>query len=331
MRFVTDNKISLDKWDQFNKSSPFSSPFQTKEFYEIINKVPGYKAHIITLEDEEKILALALIAIQKEPGLLGSFTKRGIIYGGPILNLIKQETNSILIKGIHNYFKKEAIYFETRNAFDFTGFSNSFQQNGWSYSSNLNVKLNLQDKSIEELLSGMKYNRKREIRISLENGATYRTCEKIEELNEFYNLLHNLYSEVVKLPLPPFEFFLGAMISSIGKIFIVEHNKNIIGGSVCFYLANKDIYTMYYCGDRNYNKKIYPTHLSILAAIEFGLTQKIKTLDFMGAGKKEKEYGVRQYKLEFGGDLIEHGRFIKISHPLLYWIGKTGLKIYRKV
>ena len=87
---------------------------------------------------------------------------------------------------------------------------------------------------------------------------------------------------------------------------------------------------MYYCGDRNYSKKLFPTHLSILAAIEFGLTQNVKSLDFMGAGKRDKEYGVRQYKLEFGGEIVEHGRFLKISRPVLFQLGNIGLKFYKK-
>lgn len=326
-----DNNISHEKWDHIIKTSPFSSPFQTKEFYDIINSVDEYNSHAVAIEDDEELRAFALVTIQKGRGISGFFSRRGIIYGGPLLSLDNPTANNLLLNELYSNFKREAIYFETRDFFDYHDFSGFFKKNGWEYSSYLNVKLGLQNKSREEILSAMKYNRKREIRISLESGATYKACEKLEELKEVYKLLHNLYKEVVKLPLPPFVFFFNAMNSSICKIFIVEHNNTIIGGSVCFFLPGKEIYTMYYCGDRNYHKKIYPTHLSILAAIEFALTQKIRTLDFMGAGKKEIDYGVRQYKLEFGGDLVEHGRFSKISQPFLYCLGKTGLKMYRRI
>jgi hypothetical protein len=30
--------------------------------------------------------------------------------------------------------------------------------------------------------------------------------------------------------------------------------------------------------------------------------------------------------MEFGGQLVEHGRFLCIRKPLLYWIGRLGVK-----
>lgn len=330
MRLICNNEIQIDKWSELIYKSSYSSPFQTRQFFDIINSVSTYKANVIAVEDGGDIQTLALIAFQKETGITGYFSRRGIIYGGPLLSLKNHEANALLIKGINKVFRKEAIYFETRNTFDYSSYKEAFKLHDWSYASNLNVKLNIHKKEISGILSGMKYNRKREIRISLDAGATFRFCETDDELKELYKILQKLYNENVKLPLPPFEFFSSIMNSLIGKIFIVEHNSNIIGGSVCLFFPEKEIYTMYYCGDRNYNKKIFPTHLSILAAIEFGITQKVRSLDFMGAGKIEKEYGVRQYKLEFGGELVEHGRFLKISQPALYFLGNQGLKLYKK-
>jgi serine/alanine adding enzyme len=330
MRLICNNEIQIDKWSELIDKSPYSSPFQTKQFLDIINRVSRYRAHVLAVEDGGDLQALASIAFQKEPGITGFFSRRGIIYGGPLLSQNNQEANKLLIEGISKYFGGEAIYFDTRNAFDYNTYKEIYKLNGWNYSSNLNVKLNIHEKEINEILSGMKYNRKREIRISLDAGTTYRSCETNEELKELYKILQKLYKENVKLPLPPFEYFTGIMNSPVGKIFIVEHNSNIIGGSVCLFLPEKEIYTMYYCGERNYNKKIFPTHLSILAAIEFGVTRKARSLDFMGAGKIEKEYGVRQYKLEFGGELVEHGRFLKISQSTLYYLGSKGLKLYKK-
>ena len=88
---------------------------------------------------------------------------------------------------------------------------------------------------------------------------------------------------------------------------------------------------MYYCGVRDYNTKIFPTHLAIMAAIEFGLKNNLRILDMMGAGKPGVEYGVRKYKSEFGGELVEYGRFINIYSPLLFKLGKIGLSILKKI
>jgi len=50
----------------------------------------------------------------------------------------------------------------------------------------------------------------------------------------------------------------------------------------------------------------------------------------MGAGKPNEEYGVRDYKSQFGGDLVAFGRYLKVLNPLLYRVGKVGLKILSK-
>jgi lipid II:glycine glycyltransferase (peptidoglycan interpeptide bridge formation enzyme) len=46
----------------------------------------------------------------------------------------------------------------------------------------------------------------------------------------------------------------------------------------------------------------------------------------MGAGKPDEPYGVRDFKAEFGGELVERGRFLCIRKPLLYKIGTLGVK-----
>ena len=58
-----------------------------------------------------------------------------------------------------------------------------------------------------------------------------------------------------------------------------------------------------------------------------GLTE----FDFMGAGLKTKPYSVRDFKSQFGGDLVEHGRYLKILNPLIYKVGKIGLNVLSKL
>ena len=42
-------------------------------------------------------------------------------------------------------------------------------------------------------------------------------------------------------------------------------------------------------------------------------------------------YGVRDFKAKFGGQEVEHGRFLYISKPLLYKFGVLGVKILKKL
>jgi lipid II:glycine glycyltransferase (peptidoglycan interpeptide bridge formation enzyme) len=47
----------------------------------------------------------------------------------------------------------------------------------------------------------------------------------------------------------------------------------------------------------------------------------------MGAGKPDEDYGVRDFKAQFGGTLVEHGRFLKVNNPLIYKAAQIYLKL----
>jgi len=327
--FLIDDQIDRSKWENFILESESFSVFQSPQFYDLSNETPNQSAKVFAVEDHNNIKALCVVVIQKGKSIISIFSKRGIIFGGPIINKGHEKYLGYLLELIKRDLMSRTIYLETRNFYNYSHYNETFKQNSWTYMPYLNFQLDIKGKKIEELTNSMKYNRRREIKISLNEGAKYRIATNIEQVNSVYKILLELYNKRVKLPLPDIEFFQGIFKSSIGKVFIVEHNNNIIGGSFCIYYPENTIYTMYYCGIRDYCPKIYPTHLAILAVMDFGINNNMKSLDFMGAGLPDKAYGVRKYKSEFGGQLVEHGRFLKINNSFLFEIGKIGIEILK--
>jgi lipid II:glycine glycyltransferase (peptidoglycan interpeptide bridge formation enzyme) len=65
--------------------------------------------------------------------------------------------------------------------------------------------------------------------------------------------------------------------------------------------------------------------------MEWGHNNGYEKFDFGGAGKPDEEYGVRDYKLKFGGELVNWGRFQKVHKPFLMRVGKLGFKIWQKL
>lgn len=331
MLLLRNKQISVEKWKVMLATSPYSSAFQTPEFYELCNRVPGISAEAFALEEDNNLKALCVVTLQKEPGIKGCFSSRAIIYGGPVLFDLDGETFNLLLKSIQEQFKWKVIYIEVRNFFNYSQFHENYINAEWRWLPYLNIRLSLKEKSLEDVLASMKYNRKREIKLSLAEGAVFREPIDISEVQNLYLILKELYIEKVRLPLPDIDFFLTLYSSAIGKVFVILHNNKIIGGAFCFYLEKRSIYTMYYCGIRNYHKRIFSTHLSILAAIDFGIKKNLEYFDFMGAGLKGKEYGVREYKQEFGGELNEYGRFRKINNKFLFAVGGMGLRIKKLI
>lgn len=307
--------------------SPCSSPFQTFDFFQFYNSIPGLSAEVFAVEEAGDLKSLCVVTIQKEKGIKAFFSKRAIIYGGPVIVDNNERIIDFLLNSIGLELYRRVIYIEVRNFSDYGGLKSMYQDAGWKWLPYLNIRIGLRGKSYNEILGLMKYNRRREIRQSLNERAAYRDANHNSEVEALYNILKELYSKKVRLPVPGLDFFLALYNSVFGKVFVVLHNNKIIGGAFCLYYENGSVYTLYYCALRDYHKRIFPTHLSILAAIDFGIKNKLEYLDFMGAGLKGEEYGVRQYKKEFGGDLIEYGRFRKINKKILFAIGESGLWI----
>ena len=134
------------------------------------------------------------------------------------------------------------------------------------------------------------------------------------------------------MPLWPFQFFENLFYSSFGHYFLIEYNGEIIGGSACAILNNYCVYEWFACGRDGKYKNIYPSSITKYAGINYASMNGFKRFDMMGAGApNDGGYGVRDFKAEFGGQLVEHGRFKYICNPFLYNIGKLGVAIIKKL
>lgn len=326
-------EVDTNKWDSLINNSTYSSPFQTKKFYNFCNSTPGYKSYVYAIEGRNGTYnAVCVISFTYGKGIKSWFSRRAIVYGGPVLaDDVKNNAFINLLDEIKRDLSGKTIYIEFRNFHNYSLLSSQFIKNNWTYTPYLNIKVNLNYSSIEELLASFKYNRRREIKLTLKAGLIYEEAENIDQIISLYSILKKIYKERVRLPLPEVSFFTDFWESGLMKVFIVRDKDLILGGSFCVVLDNKSIYTYYYCGIRDYKPKTFPTHIAILAAMEYGIKNGLKYLDFMGAGKPDSEYGVRDYKMEFGGELVEYGRYIWINQKLLYHIGRKVIEINKKL
>jgi serine/alanine adding enzyme len=326
MKILQGDQVPIDSWTVLLEKSPFSSPFQTPEYYNLFKAQPYSDAEVIALDEHGQLEALCVITLQFERGLKSYFSRRAIIYGGPLLYPVTGSENiSILFKAIEKRIQYRSIYLEIRNYFDLSSFSSSLQKTGFEYTPWLNFQLVVSD--LNQVLTEMSNSRSRQIKKAIRQGVKWKVAENKEEIVVFYSILKRLYSEKIKKPLFPLDFFLRFFNSKLGVFLLIMYQGKIIGGIVCPVLKEKSLYEFYVCGlDQEY-KEQYPSVMATWAAIEYGNQNRISFFDFMGAGSPVEKYGVREFKSRFGGTLVEYGRYIKILNPILYFMGKTALKI----
>lgn len=329
MKLLTDpSYINRQQWRNLIDSSPVTSIFQTPEMYDFYISLNLYEVTIVAVEDNG-LKGLALCVIQSDGnGIKRNLTSRAIINGGPLLsNDISEEALAALLNETINILKRCSIYIETRNLNDYSCWRNTFEKCGYDYMPHYNFHIdttnpNLVDKRIDK-------SRRRRIRRATENGVVI--SNDISQLHDFYNMLSNLYRTKIHKPLPPYSMFEKLSKESFSRYFFVNNSEGeVIGGQLILTLGFRVAYAWYCCGlDKEYHD-LYPSIMANYAAIHYAANNGFLRYDMMGAGKPDEDYGVRDFKAQFGGALVEHGRFIFVCRPVIYNLGKIVINILTK-
>ncbi len=321
-----NDKVNTGLWDRLLRKSRFSSPFQTRQFFDLFNAVPGLAANVFACYKGGEYNTLVVVTRQKEEGVKSFFSRRGIIYGGIVLpDKVDNRSVESLLNYITGFYRKRLIYLEIRNYFDYGNYKDLFVRNKFNYIPWLNFHLDTTDEL--QLKKNMGSSRRRQIRHALKNGAVWREAENVRDIEEFYEILRDLYSRKVKKPLFPKSFFTALYKQQAGKYLLVYYEGKVIGGILSLIYPGKAMYEFYVCGLDYQYKNQHPSVMATWAAMEYATQNNITYLDFMGAGSPEKPYGVREFKSRFGGKQVEYGKFLCVLNPLLYKIGEAGLKI----
>ena len=329
---IKHNCINTEQWLNLLKESPTATWFQSAEAYNFYASLPDlFEPFVFAVENGGALKGIIVGYITREKNALKQFfTRRAIIIGGPALaGDITDEELICLLNTAKSALQQKVIYIETRNFNDYSKWRTVFEKCGFEYEPHLNFHVDCTDWQKAEANIGK--HRKKYIRLSLRDGASIVENPTIDQVKEYYTVLEELYRTKVKMPLLSFEFFKKLYESSSCKFMLIKYDGHIVGGSTCVTLKDRSVYEWYACGKDGVFKNIHPSSLTKYAGMKYASENGFKIFDMMGAGKPDEEYGVRDFKAEFGGKLVEHGRFCYVCKPLLYQIGKLGVKILKKI
>jgi len=329
-----NDEIDQRLWNAFVSAHDRGNIFQAPEMYDFFVSVRNYRPLAIAcLDENEKIHGLVLVVIEKEHrGFIGKFSSRAIVWGGPLLaESADENVLDLIMDAFIKKLGKKTIYLELRNLFSFADKMAVFKDSGFVFKEHLNF--HVPTAAGENPQKKLSSNRKRQIKKSLASGASIEETATLEQVDEFYRILFDLYKNKVRKPLPDYSFFKNFFLAreKLGIYLLVKFNGKVIGGILCPIFQDRAMYEWYVCGlDEEYPEQ-YPSVMATWAAIEYAQKKGIKYFDFMGAGAPDQDYGVREFKARFGGELVNHGRFIRINNRILYNFGKFGLKVLGKI
>ena len=324
-KILTYEEINRDEWLKLVRNSSTGTWFQSPDAYAFYASQSDLLIPFaFASETDGKLSAVCVGYTTKSPNLTKHFfTRRSIISGGICVadDCAKSDVLNLLAF-VRAFLSKQSIYIETRNFNDFTPWREAFEQAGFLYQPHLNFHVDC----TQDLTNRLSENRKRQLKRSV---ASIEEAKGEIDIREWYAILHDLYRTKVKTPLWPMEFFIEAYRQKIGKFLLVKHEGKIIGGSMIV-ADERCVYEWYECGLNAQYRDLYPSVKATYAGMEYAKKQGRVRYDMMGAGEPNVPYGVRDFKAEFGGVLVEHGRFLHISKPLLYKIGALGVKFLKR-
>ncbi len=321
--------IDEEQWNKLVKNSEVSTFFQTKKCYDFYATLSFLDPFLIAVSENKTLVGLICgYIITDGKSLKKYFSRRAIVPGGVLLDSnISDKSLALLLNSTLKELSKRAIYVEIRNYCNFENYKKVFESCKFKYQQHLNFHVSTPD--LNTTLKQLSSSKRRDIKISKKSNAEWYESHSISELRDFYIIITDLYANKIRRPLFPFEFFEKLIQGSYGKFFVVKFNQKVIGGSICVCLPESTIFEWFVCGIDGLYKNIYPSTLATWAAIEYAANNNYARFDMMGAGKPNEDYGVRDFKARFGGDLVENGRFLKVNNIILYFIGTVYVKIRR--
>ena len=358
---LTYTEIDREAWSRLVQTSRNGTWFQLPEAYNFYASMPDlFRPFVVAVERvnelavERTLQGVCVGYVTWERSRLKQFfTGRAIIQGGPCLaDDATVEEVTALMKAVTGYGIRDTgkpIYIETRNFNDYSRWRSAFEAAGFSYQSHLNFHVDCTDK--QKMWERLSDNRKRQIRradLGYQN-LDFKFLDDIvteDDVREWYDILQELYRTKVKTPLWPVEFFVQAYKQGVGQFILIRHEGKIIGGSMVVRKPthgpslkggemekareNDVVYEWYECGMNAEYKEQYPSVMATWAGMLYAHEQGCARYDMMGAGVPGVPYGVRDFKAEFGGTQVEHGRWLYVAKPLLYTIGKTCVRLLKR-
>lgn len=328
--------LDPENWREFVRNHPDGNIFHTPEMFAVFEQAKGYTPTVWAVVDQREVpLALLLpVDVTLMGGVLYWLTTRAVVYGSVLCEPSKAGCKALryLLQVYKSEMQGSILFTELRNLIDMSPLDPLLQDLQFTFEGHLNYLIDL-DRSVDLIMQDIGRRTRKQIRKGLRDGLVQvRTVENRTELRHWYQVLKQTYSHS-QVPLADPSLFEAA--------FDILHPK----GMAVFLLAEIDgqtascsvelpfketIYGWYGGTDRQFSKYV-PNELLMWHVLSWGATQGYKVYDFGGAGKPDEEYGVRDFKAKFGGELVNYGRYQLTHAPTRLFVSELAYQVYRRL
>jgi serine/alanine adding enzyme len=314
---------TLDKFLEDQQSYSF---FQSTAYTALYNDNEVSTMNISGIIENQIVASCNILLLREKVGIFSGLTSRALIIGGPIA--MNDSIYDEILGQVINQLRDKVIYLQIRNIFPLsTQKKNILKKHGISYSSHYTILNEIVSSPINSYHAGRRKNVRRSIKYKLQFK---RLIEK-NELALAGKLVKNTYKRIL-LPCPSVSFFTSTYPYALKNnlfVFGVFHEEKIIASRFC--LLNGEVLYDWYAGHDSEFNHLFPNDFIVHGILEWAYENNFKLFDFGGAGNDQSAYGVREFKLKFGGKLVENGRNEIVFSPIKYKLGFIGFKLLRLI
>ncbi len=194
-------------------------------------------------------------------------------------------------------------------------------------------RLNIKDKTEEELLKSFNEKTRYNIRLSARKGVKVREGSR-KDIKIFYNIMRETgkRDSFFIRPIEYFESIWDAMSSEHVKLLIAEYENEPIAAALPIMYGDKVWYL--YGGSTNKYRNLMPNYLLQFEMIKWGVQNNCQIYDFRGVSgfknESDPQYGIYKFKKGFNGEFIEFvdELYIIFNKPV-YMLYKMGEFLYK--
>ncbi len=317
----------LEEWNDFVVNVPKGTVFQGSAMFKLYFHVEGHHPFLLVLRGQSGQIEGGCLAVRMSngKGLMARFSERVLIIGGPLISQSDSSAGRLLIQQLKQLCRKTAVYIEFRPIDTFIE-DDLFKLNEFKYEDHLNILLDATN-GTEPIWKNLSASRRNGISKSKRRGVVCRSINN-HDFAQAYQILKNHYQHIgVPMPSQSYFAYIHDVMNPAGDAIVMgAYQNDTLIGALFALIDNRAVYNHYVASDyATFHLK--PNDLLIWSGIEEAVKRGCKYFDFMGAGKPQKKYGVRDFKLRFGGEMYHPGRYLWISKPHIYYMGVLALKM----
>lgn len=322
-------------WRQFVADNPAGNIFHTPEMFQVFSHTKRFHPEVWAATCGERVLALLLpVRIAVMGGFLSRLTTRSVSFGSVLCAPGTEGLEALagLLRTYTNEVDTNTLFTELRNLSDLAAVQPTLQAHGFKHEGHLDYHINLR-RPMEDIFGSIGRRARKHIRHEIKAGVV--VCEEATDrgqLGACYDLLRATY-HAARVPLPDCSLFDASfdVLYPKGMVRFTLAHVNHVPAAVSVDLFYKDVVYGWYGGmDRAYSRN-RPNEMLTWHLLQLSAERGYGLYDFGGAGKPGEEYGVRDFKAKFGGELVSYGRNICVHSPLRLRLSEMGYHLWRRV